>query len=161
MGLDTQLIDDRTYFVIEAEGVIAAAADGAGARPCSAAIQFRRTKQRPARSGDRCSPASRAMYTHPDFARRGIGRMILELCERAAAAEGFSRMEMGATLAGEPLYRACGYGDHRTARHPTRRRGVRVPMFRMGKKLFSGDVAGPANPVFRGVPWKNKFPRPS
>ena len=49
------------------------------------------------------------MYTAPDFARRGVGRLILGLCEAAAAAEGFRRVELAATLAGEPLYLACGY----------------------------------------------------
>ena len=49
------------------------------------------------------------MYTHPDFVRRGIGRMILSLCEAAAAEAGFRRVELVATLAGERLYSACGY----------------------------------------------------
>jgi GNAT superfamily N-acetyltransferase len=49
------------------------------------------------------------MYTHPDYTRRGVGRLILALCERAAAAEGFSRMQLHATLAGLPLYRAYGF----------------------------------------------------
>ncbi|SUJ19304.1 Acetyltransferase (GNAT) family [Sphingomonas paucimobilis] len=51
----------------------------------------------------------RAIYTDPDFVRRGLGRMILARCEDAARAAGFRRAEMMATLAGEPLYRACGY----------------------------------------------------
>ena len=49
------------------------------------------------------------MYTHPAFVRRGVGRLILALCEEAARAEGFTRAELVATMAGEPLYRACGY----------------------------------------------------
>jgi GNAT superfamily N-acetyltransferase len=76
----------------------------------------------------------RAMYTHPDFARRGVGRMILDLCERAAAAEGFSRLEMGATLAGEPLYRACGYQVLERLDTDTPL-GIRVPILRMGKRI--------------------------
>ena len=51
----------------------------------------------------------RAMYTHPEFTRRGVGSLILSLCERAAAAEGFTRMQLHATLAGLPLYQAYGF----------------------------------------------------
>jgi GNAT superfamily N-acetyltransferase len=51
----------------------------------------------------------RAFFVHPDNARRGIGRRLMELCEGAAPADGFSRMELGATLPGEPLYAALGY----------------------------------------------------
>jgi GNAT superfamily N-acetyltransferase len=51
------------------------------------------------------------MYTRPDFARQGVGRMILKLCEAAAAAEGFRAVQLMATLSGEPLYRACGYQE--------------------------------------------------
>jgi Acetyltransferase (GNAT) domain len=59
------------------------------------------------------------MYTHPDFTRRGVGRLVLELCEQAARAEGFTRAELMATMAGAPLYRACGYP--RSRRRATRR----------------------------------------
>ena len=50
-----------------------------------------------------------ALVPDPAFARRGVGRLILSLCEDAARAAGFTRAEMMATLAGEPLYAACGY----------------------------------------------------
>ena len=51
----------------------------------------------------------RAFFVHPNWARQGIGAMILDACERAAAAAGFTRLEMGATLTGVPFYRAKGY----------------------------------------------------
>ena len=51
----------------------------------------------------------RAMYTSPAYARRGVGRLVLQLCEAAAAAEGFTRLELVGTLAGEPLYAAYGF----------------------------------------------------
>ena len=51
----------------------------------------------------------RAFFVHPDWARRGIGRRIIEACEAAAREEGFRSMELGATLPGEPLYAAMGY----------------------------------------------------
>ena len=51
----------------------------------------------------------RAFFTHPEWARQGIGRRIIQACEEAAKAEGFTRLELVATLPGEPLYAAMGY----------------------------------------------------
>ena len=73
------------------------------------------------------------MYTDPACVRRGVGRLILALCEEAARAEGFSRAELVATMAGEPLYAACGYRP--TERFADDRGGVAVPLVRMTKHL--------------------------
>jgi GNAT superfamily N-acetyltransferase len=51
----------------------------------------------------------RAFFIHPAWARRGVGTLILDACERAAAAAGFTRYEMGATLTGAKLFGAKGY----------------------------------------------------
>ena len=76
----------------------------------------------------------RAMYTHPSFARRGIGRLVLALCEDAARAEGFRSLELVATVAGEPLYAACGFTVTERVDVPTST-GVAVPCARMRKEL--------------------------
>ena len=133
MGLDTQLVEDGTYFIVESEGRIA------GCGGWSRRATLFGGDHSAGRSDVFLDPSKdaarvRAMYTHPGFARRGIGRMILELCERAAAAEGFSRLEMGATLAGEPLYRACGYKVIERLDTDTPL-GIRVPILRMGKSI--------------------------
>jgi GNAT superfamily N-acetyltransferase len=74
------------------------------------------------------------MYTDPDFVRRGIGRLVLSLCEDAARAAGFRRAEMMATMAGVPLYAACGYAPiEHVARLSSE--GEAVPGVRMGKAL--------------------------
>jgi GNAT superfamily N-acetyltransferase len=73
------------------------------------------------------------MYTHPRHVRRGVGRLIIGLCEDAARAEGFRRMELMSTLAGEPLYRRCGY--EAVERVTDDRGGVPVPLLRMSKEL--------------------------
>ena len=108
MGLDTQLVDDGTYFVVELDGIIA------GCGGWSRRATMYGGDQSPGRNAALLDPAKdaariRAMYTHPDFVRRGVGRMVVSLCESAARAEGFARIELAATMAGEPLYRACGY----------------------------------------------------
>jgi GNAT superfamily N-acetyltransferase len=73
------------------------------------------------------------MYTHPDFARRGVGRLILDLCEAAGRAEGFKRVELMATLSGRALYSQCGYRDIEAIEDA--RGGAAVPLVRMGKAL--------------------------
>ena len=72
------------------------------------------------------------MYTHPDWVRRGVGRLILDRCEAAAAAEGFQRLELAATLSGEPLYRSYGFTE--TARFED----GGVPLIRMVKLIDAG-----------------------
>lgn len=108
MGVDTQLIADGTYFVIESDGRIVGCG-GWGRR--ATLFGGDHTSGRDARLLDPATEPARvrAMYTDPDYARRGIGRRILELCEGAARAEGFTRMELFATVAGEPLYAAYGF----------------------------------------------------
>ena len=71
------------------------------------------------------------MYTNPAYARRGVGRLILSLCEAAAAAEGFTRLELMSTLSGEPLYTA--YGFRPLERLEDSAGGVPVPLLRMEK----------------------------
>ena len=133
MGLDRQLIDDGTYFVVEEDDHIAGCG-GWGRR--ATLFGGDHTHGRDARLLDPANEPARvrAMYTEPAFARRGVGRLILSLCERAAARDGFRRAELVATMGGVPLYRACGYVDLEATEAETPS-GVRVPMIRMGKCL--------------------------
>jgi GNAT superfamily N-acetyltransferase len=134
MGLDTQLIADRTYFIVEADGVLAGC--GGWSRRATLYGGDHSTALRDAALLEPASDAARvrAMYTHPAFTRRGVGRLILSLCEAAAADAGFRRVQLMATLSGEPLYSACGYEViERTAAAPVD--GVVVPLILMGKAL--------------------------
>jgi GNAT superfamily N-acetyltransferase len=106
--LDPALIADGTYFVHEAAGEIVACGGwsrrgklhaGAGDAPGDERLLDPHAE--PARV--------RAMFVRADWTRRGLGRAILEACERAARAEGFSRLALMATLPGEQLYRAAGF----------------------------------------------------
>jgi hypothetical protein len=72
-------------------------------------------------------------YTAPAFARRGVGKLILGLCEAGAAAERFGRVELVATLSGQPLYLACGYEPIEAFEDA--RGGEPVPLVRLGKVL--------------------------
>jgi GNAT superfamily N-acetyltransferase len=133
MGLDTQLIEDGTYFVVESQGVIAGS--GGWSRRATLFGGNHSAGRDAALLDPATEPARvRAMYTSPSFVRRGIGRMILGLCERAAAAESFARVELAATLAGEPLYLACGYRPIERFESDTPS-GLRIPLIRMGKAL--------------------------
>ncbi len=134
MGLDTQLVADRTYFLVQEDGVLAGC--GGWSRRATLYGGDHSTALRDAALLDPARDAARvrAMYTHPAFARRGVGRLILRLCEAAAAAAGFRRVQLMATLSGEPLYRACGYAEiERSAAAPVN--GVVVPLILMGKPL--------------------------
>jgi len=134
MGLDAQLVVDGTYFIVESEGRIA----GCGGWSWRSTL-YGGDESVVAREPRALDPATeparvRAMYTDPDFIRRGVGRLVLKLCEDAARASGFTATTMMATMAGVPLYRACGYAE---AEAPVTANidGIEVPLVRMEKTL--------------------------
>jgi GNAT superfamily N-acetyltransferase len=132
MGIDTQLIDDGTYFVIEEGGL------PLGCGGWSKRATLYGGDHSPGRDAAMLDPSTqpariRAMYTHPKAVRRGVGRLILTLCEAAAREAGFGEAELMATMAGEPLYRACGYLPLEEI--VDRRGGEAVPLLRMRKRL--------------------------
>ncbi len=112
MGVDSSLIADGTYFLIEAmvEGeTVLVGCGGWGKR--KTLFGGDHTVGRDDSLSDPATDAARirAMYTHPGFTRQGIGSLLLQLGESEASAAGFKRIQLGSTLAGEPLYRAAGY----------------------------------------------------
>ena len=134
MGLDTQLIADGTYFaIIDGDELVGC---GGWSKRATLYGGNHSAKLRDDRLLDPAhEPARiRAMYTDPAHVRRGIGRLILALCEAAARAAGFARLELMATAAGEPLYAACGYHVIERVAHMANE-GVAVPGAVMGKSL--------------------------
>jgi len=136
LGLDTQLIADRTYFVVEPTGQL-------GLLVACGGWSRRRTPygsdHRPGRDDALLDPGKeaakiRAFFVHPDWVRRGIGSRLLEMCEAAARAEGFTRCEMGATLPGVPLYRRHGYIEGERVELPLAS-GEILPIVKMEKGI--------------------------
>jgi len=128
MGLDSRLIADGTYFLIQ-DGDAIAGCGGWSRR--ATAYGGNHSAGRDDRMLDPATEAAkvRAMYTHPDHVRKGVGTTILALCEAAARQEGFAALELSATMAGVPLYRSFGFIDVR----PFEDSGV--PMILMRKPI--------------------------
>ncbi len=138
LGLDTQLVADRTYFL--AEAVIQNEKKLAGCGGWSNRKTLFGADRGPGREPAMLVPATdaakvRAIFVHPDFARRGLGSLILATVEDAARAAGFSRFEMGSTLTGVPLYRLKGYVEVERIAVPLGN-GESLPVVKMVK----GDV---------------------
>jgi N-acetylglutamate synthase-like GNAT family acetyltransferase len=136
-GVDTRLIEDGTYYLVEAE-------HSGGKRLVGCGGWSRRktlfgSDQRPDREDTFLDPRAeaakiRAFFVHPEWARRGIATQILEYCERAAVAAGFRRFEMGATLTGAPMYAARGYREVERIEVPLAN-GHSLSVVRMSKQV--------------------------
>jgi GNAT superfamily N-acetyltransferase len=143
-GVDSQLVEDGTYLVVEA-------VQGAGDRPRIAACGGW-SKRKTLYGGDRWTaredslldPARdaakiRAFFIHPAWARQGIGTLLLEACESAAREAGFTRYEMGATLTGAKLFGTKGYAAVKNIEVPIGD-GLTLPVIHMEKKHMEGRV---------------------
>jgi GNAT superfamily N-acetyltransferase len=107
-GIDTRLIEDGTYYVVEEDGRCVACGGWSRRRTLFGGDQYT------GRSDDRLDPRTeaariRAFFVHPDWARRGIATRLLEECTRAARAAGFRRLELMSTLPGKPFYLREGF----------------------------------------------------
>ncbi len=136
LGLDTQLIRDRTYYIAENLDQNAKARS-AGCGGWSKRKTLFGADAGPGREPDLLAPAIdaakvRAIFVHPDFARQGLGSLILATVENAARASGFTRFEMGSTLTGVPLYRLKGYVEIQRIAVPLKN-GEALPVVKMVK----------------------------
>jgi GNAT superfamily N-acetyltransferase len=132
MGIDRQLIDDGTYFLVEIDGTVAGC--GGWSRRATLYGGDNSTGRDATLLDPAIDPARvRAMYTHPNFARRGVGRRVLEACEAAAAAEGYVTLELMGTRSGRPLYEAFGFQP--LQEYEDASGGAPVPMTRMQKPV--------------------------
>ncbi len=112
MGVDKTLIADGTYFLIEAihnGKAVLVGCGGWGKRKTLYGGDHTVGRDDSLSDPDTEAARIRAMYTHPDWTRRGIGTLLLELGEDAASKAGFKTIELGSTVPGEPLYLVRGY----------------------------------------------------
>ena len=133
MGLDDQLIKDKTYFLIFREKKLV----GCGGWSNRATLFG--ANHTPNRDETFLNPGTdsariRAMYTHPDWARKGVGSLVMQLAEGAAKKAGFKKCELMATKAGEPLYKVKGYKVTEEILYKSQT-GLTVPMMKMEKRI--------------------------
>jgi GNAT superfamily N-acetyltransferase len=157
-GVDTRLISDRTYFAAEetdASATVLLVGCGGWSKRKTLyggdrwkALGKQLGKELGKKPGSELAHGGedsllnvatdaakiRAFFIHPAWARRGVGGLILDACEAAAAAAGFKQLEMGATLTGVPFYRSRGYVEMESADVPLED-GLNLPIVRMWKRI--------------------------
>src|SRR5687767_2473645 len=132
-GVDTQLIDDQTYFVVEHDGTIVACGGWSKRRTLFGGDQ---TKHGPDLLLDPTSEPARirAFFVEPSMARRGFGRLLMAACVTASKQAGFHSLELVSTLPGEPLYLASGFAVQERFELDLPG-GIRVPVSRMSMAI--------------------------
>jgi GNAT superfamily N-acetyltransferase len=132
-GVDRQLIEDGTYFVVEHEDELIAAGGWSKRGSLFGSDHGRSVPD--AELDPRTDAARiRAFFVHPNWARRGLGRALLDSCEQAIRAAGFRTIDLVATLAGEPLYAKSGYAVVQRYEVPIPR-ALNLPVVRMTKRF--------------------------
>ena len=136
-GVDTQLIADGTYYVMDGPSGPAAAGGWSGRRTLFGGDQMKGA------ADPLLDPATepariRAFFVHPDWSRRGLASSLYAECERAARAADFRRFELMATLPGEPLYLALGFSVVERV-VLTLAGGAVVPFARMAREIAAAD----------------------
>lgn len=132
-GVDSDLIEDATYFVAEKDGALIGCGGWSRRKTLFGGDQFSH------RDTGMLNPATdpakiRAFFVHPQHARKGVARAILSACEREARNNGFGEVELMATLPGVKFYQSCDYSaqGHFDLELPN---GVKVQLVPMRKNL--------------------------
>jgi GNAT superfamily N-acetyltransferase len=132
-GVDSQLIEDGTYFVVKS-GRALVGCGGWSKRKTLYGGDVWVGREDSLLDTKKDAAKIRAFFVHPEWVRCGIGGMILDACEKAAIAAGFRRLEMGATLTGVEFYRVKGYAEREKLAVPLGD-GEELPIVRMGKEI--------------------------
>jgi GNAT superfamily N-acetyltransferase len=133
-GVDSALVDDGTYLVVETDEQIVACGGWSKRKTLFGGDNWIHREDTVYLDPAHDPAKIRAFFVHPAWARQGIGTLLLNACEDAAKSAGFTSFEMGATLTGVPLYLACGYVSLQDIQVPLNN-GEHLPIVRMVKKL--------------------------
>ena len=133
-GVDRQLIRDGTYFVAADANQLIGCGGWSKRKTLFGSDHHHATRDDAELDPQSDAARIRAFFVHPDYARRGIGRAIVEACEHAIRGAGYQQIELAATLPGEAFYQACGYisGKREDVRLPN---GLTLQIVRMTKQL--------------------------
>lgn len=139
-GLDSQLIEDGTYYVALRAGRLI------GCGGWSYRVTLFGSDQVRERDPGRIDPTTgaariRAFFVDPEYARQGVGRRILEACEGAARRAGFSRFQLMSTLPGLAFYERCGYRAGEPVQYPLGE-GLEIEFVPMHKELSGSELSG-------------------
>ncbi|MDB4910598.1 MAG: GCN5-related N-acetyltransferase [Gemmatimonadetes bacterium] len=144
-GVDTQLIADGTYYVIDAPAGPAAAGGWSFRRTLYGGDQMKDAVD-PVLDASAEPARIRAFFVDPNWARRGLARQLYDECVRAALSAGFRSLELMATLPGQPLYAALGFSAVERVTVPIAK-GVELPLVRMARRI--GDESAGRIPPAR------------
>ena len=133
LGLDSQLVMDGTYFIAEVGGEMVASG-GWSYRATLCGSDGMEEREPACLDPAKDAAKIRAIFVHPGWARRGLGTLMLEYCEERAREAGFTRLEMGSTLTGAPLYRLKGYVERERIAIALPN-GEALPVIRMTKSV--------------------------
>lgn len=141
-GVDRQLIRDETYFVVEQASELIGCGGWSKRRTLFGGDH--QTGRDDAELDPAREPARiRAFFIHPAYARHGVGRAILDACEKAIRQAGFSTIELAGTLPGVPFYEACNYTA--AERYDVAlSNGLQLPVVRMSKDFTANAPGGAA-----------------
>ena len=140
LGVDTQLVKDGTYFVVETGSKLVGCGGWSRRRTLYGSDHVHAAAKDDSWLDPKTEPARiRAFFVHPEYARRGIGSLILRTCEKEAFRLGFSHLELASTLPGEPLYRAHGYEEIERFEVPLPG-SMGLPVIRMRKTLVPQNL---------------------
>ena len=133
-GIDTQLIIDGTYYVAQVDDSIVGCGGWSKRNTLYGGDQHKAVED-PLLDPAQDAARIRAFFVHPDWARKGIGKHIMQVCETAAMENGFSSFQLGATLPGVPLYEVMGYRPVEHIEQPLPD-GEVLPIVKMYKGLY-------------------------
>jgi GNAT superfamily N-acetyltransferase len=133
-GVDTQLISDGTYFVVEIDSTIAACG-GWSARKTLFGADGHSGRESELLQPGRDAARIRAFFVHPDWARKGLAKLLLQHCENEARMAGFTSAELMATFPGQRFYRSFGYIGEDRVEHLLRD-GIRIEFIPMRKEFL-------------------------